>query len=463
MQVCAVLLMSVALAAVPVAGQLNTSPTWRPANVDVHGAGLPARATEFHMPSPSPPSTTDAHSTSGPTPAPGVNVVGSQVSSAAAETISDVPAYIWHHGCGPTAAGMLLGYWDAHGFDALVAGDASSQTSAVNEMIASEGTASNYTDYCLPLDSPSVNATPLPDLSEPPAGDEHADECLADYMKTSQSARDNYYGWSWFSDVGRGMVDYVEALGEGYVATVYKHFMSDGTLTWTSFRDEIDKGRPMVFLVDTDADGTTDHFVTAVGYDDGGGLVERYGCLNTWDSAVHWWDFEPMASGQAWGIYGALSFEISQPANSPPTLGTVVPSSGSGSAGDATYFITSWRDADGWQDLKQCYFHVGASPTLANNVTLLYNAQQDKLWIRSDDGTQWLGGYAPESSNILQNTQAKVYCSQTRRAASGDTLEMKWAIEFQPAYTGSKKTGLKCRDVSGAKAAGAWKGAWTVE
>ncbi|MDY0129615.1 MAG: C39 family peptidase, partial [Methanosarcina vacuolata] len=30
--------------------------------------------------------------------------------------IIDVPGYIWRNGCSPTAAGMVLGYWDVHGY-----------------------------------------------------------------------------------------------------------------------------------------------------------------------------------------------------------------------------------------------------------------------------------------------------------------------------------------------------------
>ena len=78
-------------------------------------------------------------------------------------------------------------------------------------------TATNYTDYCLPLD-----ASPLPlesDRSEPPAGDEHPDHCLADFFKTSQSAYGNYYGWGYFSPIGPGMRSYVDWLGRPDYAT----------------------------------------------------------------------------------------------------------------------------------------------------------------------------------------------------------------------------------------------------
>jgi len=253
----------------------------------------------------------DAQSTTGPRPAPGVNVAGALAASEMAVSIPDAPAYIWHHGCGPTAAGMVIGYWDSHGFDDLVPGDAHTQTTAVNEMIASEGLASNYTDYCEPLDYSWINPEPLPDKSEDPPGDEHPDDCVADYMKTSQSRYNNYYGWSWFSPVGPAMRYYVDSLGQSdyYVTVSDLYTWWPPYLTWDNFRAEIDAGRPMVLLVDTDGNGGTDHFVTAVGYDVIGD-VPQYACLNTWDDGIHWFEFAPLASGQPWGIYGAVTFRI---------------------------------------------------------------------------------------------------------------------------------------------------------
>jgi hypothetical protein len=145
-----------------------------------------------------------------------------------------------------------------------------------------------------------------------------------------------------------------------------------------------------------------------------------------------------------------------------PALGAVVPASGSGQAGVATAFITSWSDADGWRDLKQCYFHIGATPSLAGNVTLLYNASKDKLWLLSDDGTGWAAGCQPGSANVLENSQARVDCSLTTVQGSGDTLVVSWAVEFKPGYSGDKKLGLMCRDIRGEKANGAWKGTWSI-
>jgi hypothetical protein len=170
--------------------------------------------------------------------------------------------------------------------------------------------------------------------------------------------------------------------------------------------------------------------------------------------------------GAAYDEYGLLVPEAQGHAqlkvNQAPTLGAVTPSSGSGPTGETTYFTTSWLDANGQADLKQCYFHIGTSPSLANNVTLMYNAAKDKLWLLDDSGTNWTGGHAPGSANVLENSQAKVYCDLTSALGYGDTLYVYWAIEFKPGYTGLKKLGLKGRDLDKGKAKGQWMGTWTI-
>jgi uncharacterized repeat protein (TIGR01451 family) len=149
--------------------------------------------------------------------------------------------------------------------------------------------------------------------------------------------------------------------------------------------------------------------------------------------------------------------------NVAPTLGTVDPSSGSGPVNVITHFTTTWKDANGWQDLKHCYFHIGDSASIAGSVTLLYNAAKDKLWLRSDDGSAWTGGAAPGDASTLENGQAIVHCSQTTTHGIGDTLSVAWAIEFKPGFEGAKKLGLKCKDRSKARAKGRWKGSWSIE
>jgi hypothetical protein len=92
----------------------------------------------------------------------------------------------------------------------------------------------------------------------------------------------------------------------------------------------------------------------------------------------------------------------------------------------------------------------------------MYNARKDKLWILSDDGSTWLGGYAPGSANTLENSQAQVDCAQTAAQGLGNTVEVNWDVSFKATFAGEKRTGLKCQDAQGAAAKGQWKGTWTI-
>jgi len=266
----------------------------------------------IEIPVPTPDFPSDAQSTTGPVPPPGLDQ-GIQPTSLSASTTLSVPAYIWYRGCGPTATGMVLGYWDGNGFPNLVAGNAITQTTAVDDMISSTG---NYNDYCIPLD---YYPDPLlDDLSTTAPGDAHADDSIADFMLTSQSARGNYYGWSYFSDVADSLEHFVEFAAPEYTGQAEN--LPFGSFPWEDYKAEIDADRPVVFLVDTDGNGGTDHFVAGIGYDDNDG-TPQYGCLNTWDKSIHWYEYAAIGSGQLWGIYGATTFEIDI---DPPPSGRVV-------------------------------------------------------------------------------------------------------------------------------------------
>ena len=214
------------------------------------------------------------------------------------KTIPDVPSYIWYGGCGPTAGGMVTGYWDAHGYPDLIPGASNtwygnpsdwpggdSNRDPVHAMIASAG---YFADYW-----PTPDRTPPPPL--------HADDCLADFMWTSRYPMGQ--GWSYDSMQGVGLTDYAKYRGYPYATSGYSYF--DGL--WAVLVGEIDANRPMEFYVDRSADGIPDHFVTVVGYDDTPGALQ-YRAYNTYDLDMHWYSFDVVASGRAYGVESGTTF-----------------------------------------------------------------------------------------------------------------------------------------------------------
>lgn len=208
--------------------------------------------------------------------------------------IPGVPAYTWYCGCLPTAQTMLMGYWDGQGFEKLVPGNASTMTLAVMDTIASPG---SYNEYCMPWDDwPTL----MPDRSELPKGDQHPNDCLADFSMTSRSYYQNYFGWGQLRHSLFGVAGYVNHVAPEYRMTITEHYWGD--LTWESYCAEIDAGRPVLMNVDSDGDGHMDHAIVATGYGEMSG-TRMYNCLTTWDiHQEHWFEFTGISPGQPFGI-----------------------------------------------------------------------------------------------------------------------------------------------------------------
>ncbi len=300
-------------------------------------------------------------STTGPTPPPEVLLndalkAPDRPADVSSEVVLPVPAYIWRHGCGPTAVGMVVGYYDTYGFGDLIPGSALTQTEAVNQMIASGGRIGSpnppgqerhFEDYSMPID----DSTPamLPDDYITKGRTPHTDDSVADFMRTSQSAYGGRYGWSNTTWFGSSFINYAHLKNPLYEVSAQIYAFSN--IPWSRLTAEIDAGHPMVFLVDSNGDGRTDHFVPAIGYRDSPTL--QYASRDTWYTSVRWQNFTAMASGTPWGIWGGWTFSISNPA--PVLAGLDLTSAVAGSSGltltvNGTKFLANsvvrWNGSD---------------------------------------------------------------------------------------------------------------------
>ena len=146
-----------------------------------------------------------------------------------------------------------------------------------------------------------------------------------------------------------------------------------------------------------------------------------------------------------------------------PTTGTITPSSGAGSVNTAQAFSASYGDLDGWQNLQQvCLLISPSSGTLTNSCYVYYNQNTNRLYLRNDPNTAWLGGYAPGSSKAIENSYAKLNCAQTAISGTGTSLTVKWSVTLKAPFTGTRNTYLSARDDQNTASGWQPRGTWSI-
>jgi hypothetical protein len=218
------------------------------------------------------------------------------------KVLSGVPAYEWNHGSAPTAAGMIMAYWDARGYPNLVPGDNSALQDDlvghyrpdgpydpndgnpyVNEMIASAGHNANYWD---------PNAGPMEGTADPMADPGHTDDCIADFMKTSRSnivikvpgdgtaAIDLENGETLWVYAANGIADYAAYKQCSFRVGV------DGTFTLEDLRHEIDGNRPVLAHLYAPGPDYHDYYIVLYGYVNYPGIPAGWVAVrDTWGGA----------------------------------------------------------------------------------------------------------------------------------------------------------------------------------
>jgi len=222
-------------------------------------------------------------------------------------TWEDVPEYIWHYGCSPTTAGMLLGWWDSQpGTGDLFDGNASiwwgdsseSSSGGTKAMVASDShiiagseNGKTYGDW--------HNSTSYPNHEANPAS-------LADFMYTDDGSTSR-------SDIAGGLENFASwdcpwtTLDESYAATANTYYTASGW-TFQDFCDQIDAGRPVHL-------GITGHSLLALGWWDQSTPSAPdnvgYVCYTTWGGwgvTEFRWDGEDVPDDRA--VYGATYLDV---------------------------------------------------------------------------------------------------------------------------------------------------------
>ncbi len=122
-----------------------------------------------------------------------------------------------------------------------------------------------------------------------------------------------------------------------------------------------------------------------------------------------------------------------------PTCVSVTPSAGNVLTGSPVVFATEYSDTNGNIDISRCYFQMSVTSSQAGAVFLLYDAKQNKIFLRNDANTAWSTGQIPGADVTLQNSQCIVYLKTTTLTPNGpNNLVINWKITLKTSQIGKK-------------------------
>ena len=219
---------------------------------------------------------------------------------------SRVPVYRWRDGCAPTSTGMVLGYWDGHGFPRPRPGrrEHGHPRRLPDDRLARHAPGLRGTTRTTPCPRTTAARMSSPTRARRRPATSTPATRVADFMHTSWSVDglavrlELDRTWS-----GRRSSPTRSSGSRGVTAAYTDHLLrrpARGRSPSRVLQQEIDAGRPLVLCVDCNGDGRTDHAVAGIGYRETSGYPE-YACWDTWSRSIRWQRFrgvsEQLSSG----------------------------------------------------------------------------------------------------------------------------------------------------------------------
>lgn len=145
-----------------------------------------------------------------------------------------------------------------------------------------------------------------------------------------------------------------------------------------------------------------------------------------------------------WGPWSASRHRFTVLAdNVMPKNVSVSPDSGEIATDTPTAFIATYSDHAGYRNIRSTELLIDES-TLdgVEACRLVYDASENLCWLATTDNTEFVGGYAPGSSEVIENDQVKVHLDQTSVSTDDTQLAVTWNLEFKAPSAGDKKIAL---------------------
>ncbi|MCW5979790.1 MAG: hypothetical protein KIT09_17045 [Bryobacteraceae bacterium] len=143
----------------------------------------------------------------------------------------------------------------------------------------------------------------------------------------------------------------------------------------------------------------------------------------------------------------------------PPTADSASPSSGSGLTQTFTWKASSSPSYTNLAEM-QALFHTSVS--FANACYIRYNRTANRLYLRNNTDTSWLGNFAPGTSGTASNSQCSISGTGASASGVGNQLTLTVPVTFQASFSGTKNDYLFAQDNAGLTSGWQPKGTWTV-
>jgi hypothetical protein len=115
---------------------------------------------------------------------------------------------------------------------------------------------------------------------------------------------------------------------------------------------------------------------------------------------------------------------------------SVSPTSGSLAAGAKLTIVCKYSDPDGCDNLANCFLLINTACDGVGGIFLRYDTNANKLYLRNDANTGWLGGAAPGTNRVIENGWCKLYAAEVTGSRSGSVRTVNWRIELKSGVPG---------------------------
>jgi hypothetical protein len=127
--------------------------------------------------------------------------------------------------------------------------------------------------------------------------------------------------------------------------------------------------------------------------------------------------------------------------SSPPTNVSLTPSSAAITTGSKVTITSKSSDPDGNTNISGLYVLLNSSLSGANAAYVCYSENLNKLYLRNDANTAWIGGIAPGAAGVIENSKCRIYPGETTVTKSGNDITVTWRMEFKSALAGKNWKG----------------------